>query len=90
MLQSVFELPDVLGSVGEEHSISMNSVVEPLAQILHSIVVFHFVGLYFGKEVTLGLGNRAVLVVRQCQAVIEGEIQLLQFRPYLFGSLSER
>lgn len=79
MLESLLELTDVLGSVGEEHSVAVNIVVEPFADILDPVVIFEFIGLYPFEEVLVLLWERRVFVVWKAQFVVESEIEFLQF-----------
>ena len=58
----------------------MNIVVEPLANILDSVVIFEFIGFNPFEEVLVLFGKRRVFVVWKAQFVVESEIEFLQFR----------
>jgi len=53
VFESVLELSDVLCGIRQQHSISVDGIVEPLTQILHAIVVLHFVGLHVREKLAV-------------------------------------
>ena len=83
VFESEFELSDVLGGVGEEDSVAMDVVIEPLPDILHPVVVLQLVGLHPLKLTLLLLWDSLVFVVRQSQTMVERQVQFLQLRSCL-------
>ena len=85
MFESPFELANVFGSVGEQHSISVNIVVQPLSDILDPVVVFQLVSLYSFELVSVLLRNGLVDIVLQTQTMVKRQVELLQPRSHPFG-----
>jgi len=45
VLESPLELSDILGSIGHQNTVSMDLILQPLANILHTIVIFQLICL---------------------------------------------
>ena len=78
MLETVSELPDILGGVRKENTISMQKTVLPLSYILYSVQVLLLHRLQVHKFSVVLLWDGSELIVKQCEMLVEGKIQLFQ------------
>ena len=85
VFESPFELSDVLGGVGKEYSVAVDVVVQPLAHVLHSVVVLQLVSLNAFELVSVLLRNGLVDIVLQTQTMVKRQVELLQPRSHPFG-----
>lgn len=87
VFESQPKLSYVLGGVGDEHAITVQHVVLPLADVLDAVTVLL---LYCLEVEVLSLelvGDFFELIVEECQLVVELKVQLLQFIVHLTDRL---
>lgn len=75
MLESKPKLPNVLGGVGDEHTVAMQHVILPLTDVLDAMTIL-LLDCFEVEVLSLEIaGNFFELIVKECQIVIKLKVQ---------------